>query len=197
MRPVSASEERGLSVAECRYGLLRGVVSVGDIAEVRLARSVPEGHQRENHEITGAGVWRKSGYATWTLLYACVDKDDQEFWVDYGHSSRGQADRVPESMATALGSSLKLICLRGMELWVGPGRDGKIEVRSCFAHLGTEYRLKVTDPLVCNVMKSKPSGYYPWGMAMLCISITESLHGFVYRIVASIITPRRCERFQP
>lgn len=197
LRPVSVREGRGLSDAEIRYGLLRGTVSVGDIADVRLVRPVPEGHQCENHEIAGTGVWRKSGCTTWTLLYACVDRDDPDFWVDYGHSSRGHADRIPDSMVPALGSSLKLICLRSLDLWVGPGRDGRKEVRACFTHLGMTCRLKVTDPVVCGVMVSKSSGYYPWGMAMLCISITEPLHGFVYRIVASIITPRRCESFRP
>jgi hypothetical protein len=172
-------------------------VAVGDIADVRLARSAPEGHQRENHEIAGANVWRKSDCVTWTLLHACVDTDNPDFWVDHGSSSRGTADRVPVSAASGLGASLQLIYLRRMDLLVGKGRDGiGKEVRASFTHMEVEYRLKVTDPLVCEVMRSRPFGHYPWGMALLCISVTEPLHGFVYRIVASIITPSRCEGFR-
>lgn len=197
IRPVSRREGRGLSLAELRYGALGGTVSVGDIADVQLARAVPEGHQQENHEIAGIGSWQKSGCATWTLLYASQDVDSPAFWTDYGSSSRGLADRVPMSVAPALGASLQLIYLRNMELLVRPSRDGRRkDVRVCFTHLGQEFVLKVTDPVVCEEMASTSFGHYPRGMAMLCISTTEPLDGFVYRIAASIITPRTCESFR-
>lgn len=198
MRPVSARDGRELSAAECRYGLLRGAVSVGDIADVQLARPVPEGHQVENHEIAVAGGWRKSGCATWTLLYASQDEDCADFWIDRGSSSRGLADRVPVSMALALGASLQLIYLSRMELLVRTGFNGVgKEIRACFTHLGKQFMLKVTDPLISDSMKTRPPGRYPLGMVLLCISISEPFQGFVYRLVATIITPRRCENFRP
>jgi hypothetical protein len=197
VRPVSVREGRELSPAECRYGLLRGEVSVGDIVDVQLAKPVPNGHQVENHEIACTGAWRKAGCATWTLLYACQDVDCQEFWADRGRSSRGMADRVPVSVSTTLGASLQWIYLPHMELLVRAGFSGVgKEVRACFVHLGQEYRLKVTDPEVCNATKANPPGRYPVGMALLCVSISEPYDGFVYRLVATIITPRRCESFR-
>lgn len=197
LRPVSVREGRELSVAECRYGLLGGAVSVGDIADVQLARAVPDGHQVENHEISASGGWRKSGCATWTLLYSSQDEDCADFWADRGSSSRGLADRVPVSMASALGASLQLIYLRRMELLVRTGFNGVgKEVRACFSHFGMEYNLKVTDPVVCEAMKSRPPGRYPVGIVLLCISVSEPFQGFVYRLVATVITPRRCESFR-
>jgi len=196
LRPVSVREGRELSVAECRYGLLRGAVSVGDIAAVELARPSPQGHQVENHEIAGAGGWQKSGCASWTLLYASQDADCADFWINRGGSSRGVADRVPVSMASDLGASLQLIYLRRMELLVRTGFNGGKEVRACFSHLGTEYNLKVTDPVICEDMKNKQPGTYPEGMVLLCISVSEPFQGFVYRLVATVITPRRCEKFR-
>jgi hypothetical protein len=196
LRPVSGREGRELSVAECRYGLLRGEVAVGDIADVELARPVPQGHQLENHEIVGAGGWRKLGCASWTLLYASQDADSADFWIDRGSSSRGVADRVPVSIASDLGASLQLIYLRRTELLVRAGFTGGKEVRACFSHLGMEYNLKVTDPVICVYMKNKQLGMYPMGMAFLCVSVSEPFQGFVYRLVATIITPRRCESFR-
>lgn len=198
VRPVSMREGRELSRAECRYGPLRGEVAVGDIADVQLVRSAPGNHQPENHEIAGRGGWRKIGRATWTLLYACQDVDSPSFWADFGSSSRGLADRIPMAVAPTLGASLQLIHLRNLELLVRAGFNGVgREIRARFIHLGREYVLKVTDPVICDFMKKRPFGVYPIGMALLCISITEPWDGFVYRLVATIITPRRCERFRP
>lgn len=198
LRPVSVREGRELSAAECRYGLLRGTVTVGDIADVELARPVPHAHQVENHEIAATGGWRKFGCASWTLLYACQDADYADFWIDHGSSSRGVADRVPISLAPDLSASLQLIYLRRLELLVRTGFNGVgKEVRACFTHLGMEYNLKVTDPVICESMKNKQPGTYPEGMVLLCISVSEPFQGFVYRLVATIITPRRCESFRP
>lgn len=197
VRPVSAREGGELSPAECRYGMLRGSVAVGDIADVQLARPARQGHQLENHEIEGAGVWRKTGCATWTLLYACQDEDCPDFWVNRGSSGRGLADRVPMSMAPEFSASLQLIYLPRMDLLVGTGFDGVgKEIRACFSHLGQEYRLKVTDPAICDEMKAKPVGRYPVGMVLLCISISQPYKGHLYRLVATVITPRRCESFR-
>jgi len=196
VRPVSAREGRELSQTECSYGLLRGSVAVGDIADVQLARPARQGHQVENHEIAGADVWQKTGCATWTLLYACQDEDCPDFWINRGSSSRGLADRVPVYMASDFNASLQMIYLPRMEFLVGTGFNGGKEVRACFSHLGQEYRLKVTDPWVCKGMKAKPVGHYPVGMALLCISISEPFDGHLYRLVATVITPRGCESFR-
>lgn len=197
LRPVSMRDGRELSPAECRYGLLRGEVAVGDITEVNLARPVPQGHQLENHEIAGTGGWRKWGCASWTLLYASQDADCADFWVDCGSSSRGVADRIPVAMASALGASLQLIYVRRMELLVQTGFNGGQEIRACFTHRGAEYNLKVTDPVVCEQMRSAKPGKYPEGIALLCISVSEPFQGYVYRLVATVITSRRCENFRP
>ena len=50
--------------------------------------------------------------------------------------------------------------------------------------------------LTVDEMKTRALGQYPVGMALLCISVSEPFQGFVYRLVATIITPRRCESFR-
>lgn len=196
IRPVSVREGRELSAAEQRYSFLRSV-SVGDICEVDLARPAPMGCQKENHEIAGRGGWRKLEHATWTLLYACQDVHSPPFWIDMGSSTRGIADRVPIAESPRLGASLQLIHVPRLELRVQTGYDrAKKEVRASFAYEGQEYVLKVTDPVICGVMKKMSYGTYPFGMALLCVSVSEPYKGFVYRLVATLITPRRCESFR-
>jgi hypothetical protein len=195
LRPVSARESHELSPRECRYGFRLGDVSVGDIADVRLCKACALSHQPENHAIDGARAWEKVGRATWTTAFAAQDDIDTEFWRDYGSSGRGCSDSIPKESVTRLVRSLQLIYLSRLELLVQKRYtyNDKVAIRARFRIANREYVLKVTDPVVVAAYQNQPLGTYPIGMALLCVSVSELFKGFAYRLVASIITPRRFE----
>lgn len=196
IRPVSARQGRGLERREYRYGRFGGEIRVGDIARVSLANPAPLPHQPENHLIDGNGRWERIGFVTWTMLLASEDQHAPSFWRDHGSSGGGCADRVPELVAVSMKSSLQLVLVPRLDLLAQVNcyaMNGRV-VRARFEYAGSEYILKVTDPLVCDFINRLKPGVYPWQMALICVSVTEPLDGFVYRVVASIITPKRIER---
>jgi type 1 glutamine amidotransferase len=66
-------------------------------------------------------------------------------------------------------------------------------VRATFTYNETKYKLSVTDPVILTEFLSKSDGDYHYGEAALCVSLAEVWKEFSYRVVASVITPKRCE----
>jgi hypothetical protein len=56
------------------------------------------------------------------------------------------------------------------------------------------YLLAVTDPHVETVYMTKPDGDYPIGSAILCLSLSEPIHGFAFKLIATVITKDRLGR---
>jgi hypothetical protein len=56
------------------------------------------------------------------------------------------------------------------------------------------YLLAVTDPHVETVYMAKPDGEHPIGSAILCLSLSEPIHGFAFKLIATVITKDRVGR---
>jgi hypothetical protein len=199
IRPISVRAGHGVGDHE-RFYPDRTPVQVLDIAHVSLARHTPSHHQPENFVLDGNGKWRRCGVATWTQLYQSSDPHDEPFWRDYGSTMGGHADKMSPADALAIGSSLKLIMVRQLQISVRTehgynGNPPKKKVRARFAYEGTDYVLTVTDPVIDEIYRAYDDGRYSIGIAFLCVSLSEVFDrtGDIYRLVAAIITPRRCE----
>lgn len=190
IRPISRSPTHEISLTERRYkdGTSAEVL---DIIEVPLVRGVPAAHQTENHLIA-ARSWRKIGEATWTQIQRGIDALQGSLWLD-GHSTQhGTNDKVPEAMLPTLEDSLRLVKVANLRLLVEfepgfQGRPGKRKVRASFQLEGTRYRLAVTDPVFEAKYLAKPDGAYNLGPATLCLSLSEPMFGFAFKLVATIL----------
>ena len=114
------------------------------------------------------------------------------------HTYHGVNDRVPEKQADTLTDSLRLIHVNEVTLQVHvPGAsfgNPKRVVGARFQHAGTEYALRVTDPVLELNYLAQPDGDYTLGEAFLTVSLGETYDGYAYKLVAAIIERARIER---
>ncbi len=57
-----------------------------------------------------------------------------------------------------------------------------------FEHLGTQYGLWATDPLIERTYLAKQDGTYRLGESYLTVSLGEPHDGYCYKLVAAIIS---------
>jgi hypothetical protein len=100
-------------------------------------------------------------------------------------------DRISQEEAYALHNSLLFIKPDSIRIHVeiNPWTNKK-QTRGDFVYQGTNYNLKVTDPVACSIFQSKESGVYPLEEVYLCVSLTEPWENDnnCYKLVAAIIT---------
>lgn len=197
LRPVSDRHSHEVSEEERRYesGTKAQLL---DIVSVPLDRASPSGHQIENHVIDAQYYWTKEGVATWAQVQTAADPYDQAFWSNSQSTYHGCNDKVAEADVSQTGSSLKLILVPALELHVRledgyGGSQGRRRVRAQFNLNGIYYLLSVTDPEVEETCLTSGEGCYVLGEAALCISLAEVWNGFAFRVVASVLTPERCQ----
>lgn len=194
IRPVSPSRGEGVRPAQMRYADGTELVLL-DIARVPLIGPQPDGYQSENHLLDVKSPWQYEGRASWTAIFQAQDSPGGDFWDDHGDTRYGLRDKVPAVATFSLGTSLRLIYVRNIQLLVRRELHKlyKLKVRAEFDFDGGRYRLAVTDPVIEKYCLDHGPGVYTREIAMLCISISESFNGSAYRLVASVITPQRCE----
>lgn len=158
-----------------------------DVMDVPLISHSPFAFQTENWLLDPTIYWEKQGVLDWDGL-APLLHDERELWVN-GHSSyNGENDRVPELTATSLTDSLRLIRVDSAVLRVMENDfNGRREVRAGFDHAGSEYWLKVTDPVIERSAKQRDNGDYALGESALTISLGETFQGYAYKLVAAVI----------
>jgi hypothetical protein len=69
-------------------------------------------------------------------------------------------------------------------------------VRAQFEVADESYLLSVTDPEIEEQYLQTGLGTYELVDAALCVSLAEEWNGFAFRVVASIITSKRCKRMK-
>lgn len=196
IRPVSARPGHEVLAAEMRYEDHTSL-KVLDIAEVALSGLSPLPHQPENHVLAAGVLWNRMDRASWTTIYQAQDLHDEAFWSGGGDSGHGILDRISLQKAEEIGSSLKLIHARDL-LWhvqLEPGfedRPAARKVRIEFNYMDRIYLLSVTDPVAKEAILARNDGVHTCREAMVCISLSEALSGYVYRLAATVITPARC-----
>lgn len=189
IRPVSARDGHGVSFTE-RELSDGGDPAPLDILEIPLLTAQPKDHQTENWLLDPTGWWSKMGEWHWDDL---VDLKDTpaDLWGTGDSSGKGTNDRVAESAATSLTSSLALVRVRSLELHVLDGgfQQVKREVRAIFRYRRATYDLKVTDPTYRDEYLSRGDGYYRLGACYLTVSLAEPFYGFCYKVIAAILEP--------
>ena len=197
VRPVSARPTHEVSEEERRYEG-GSKAQLLDIISVPLRQASPSRHQVENHKLDEQYYWKKEGTATWTQVKAAVDPYDARFWGNSQSTYHGLNDKVPEVAVDAIGSSLKLILVTDLVISVSrengyEGNPSRRRVRAKFTFSDTKYWMSITDPETEEEFLTQGDEEYQIGEAALCISLAEVWNGFAFRVVASVITPNRCE----
>lgn len=191
IRPVSSREHQEVSEDERQYQDGRDP-RVLDVIDVPLLRSVPKTFQQENWLLDPRYYWAKVGQVTWDGLSAYTDPVDT-LWVNGFSTFHGLHDRMPLATAETLTSSLVLIPVDRLTLVVfPPGQafgDAKRRVQARFRYAGTDYRIRVTDPVYERAFLAQPDGEYDLGECYLTVSLGEPWEGYCYKLVAAIVEP--------
>jgi len=196
IRPVSARPTQEISEEERRYqdGTDPKVL---EIISITMARAQPHHHQQENHVIDDGYYWTKSGTVSWSRLQAAVEVAAGPLWLNGYSSSYGHNDRVPESQAHGLSRSLYLVRPDNLTLVVASeGGDfgaPRRRVRATFDLSGQSYCVVVTDPWMERQALAGRDGEQTLDDALLCVSLGEAFHDFVYKLAAAVITPQRAD----
>ena len=199
IRPVSSRSSKEISEEERRYENGRRA-QIFDIIDIPLKHPEPHYHQTENYRIDEEYYWVRRGRVNWKQIQSLVDQYDQNFWTRGENTLHGHNDKIPESQAHLMQSSLKLIIPNQLKLHVFSepgfeGRPSRKRVRAKFQYHDLEYELSVTDPEIEEMYLAKSEQYYSIPDALLCISLAEVWNGYAFRLAASIITPDRCEGY--
>ncbi len=190
IRPVSAREHEEVSEKEREYedGSDPRLL---DIIDVPLIEPRPKTFQQENWLLDDQRYWVRAGRLSWNDLAGLEDRRDA-LWINGHNTGSGLNDRIPLEEATPLRSSLRLLRVPKIELRVfAPGEafgNRKRRVQGHFEHLGTQYGLWATDPLIERTYLAKQDGTYRLGESYLTVSLGEPHDGYCYKLVAAIIS---------
>ena len=168
-----------------------------DILEIPCVEPVPQGHQPENVLIDARFFWQRQNPVNWQALHQMLD-EPASLWTNGFSTRQGHNNRIPKSLLDSQQGSLRLIALDQVVLQAGPRApkfgDMKQVVRASFNYLGDRYCLDVTDPVIESYFLKAGSVEHALDTTLACISLTEPWEGYVYKLVASIITPKRAAR---
>lgn len=198
IRLVSGQESGKLSVDMVRYR--NGAeVRVCDVIGVPIVRRVRHAFQKENFLIATGETWKFLGRIGWNEVLSLAEDGLSSPVLEHDKGAGGTR-RVSLERARKLSQSLCLVRVGEVRLRIGASEsadhEGRAKLRARFGIGSKRYDLSVTDPQVENMLVTRGEGRWKVHDAVLCISLTEPLDGFCYRVVASIITKRRCDAEQ-
>ena len=161
-----------------------------DVIDIPLLNAQPDGCQQENWLLDPRYYWTRVGRLRKSNLDRLLDPV-QLLWVDGASTSNGENDKVLDSKASTLRSSLRFIRVDSLVLSVfAPGAgygNRKRRVQGQFQYAGKSYKLWVTDPAVERPYLKKGDGEYGFGPCFMTISIGEPYKGARYKLIAAII----------
>jgi len=192
IRPVSTRPTAEVSFTEYRYENGQSPQLL-DIIDVPLLKSVPHGHQTENHIIDAKQLWVKKGVVAWEDLEHFRDRPES-IWINSDHTGQGHYDCMSQAEAATLDHSLLLIKKTNFTVEVGTNLfNGKRIYRGKFNYKGVYHNFSITDPLVRDRFGSKQEGDYALKDVYLCLSLTEPFEkdGRCHKLVAAIISNQR------
>jgi hypothetical protein len=193
LRPVSPRPTHEISELDmlCPDGETAKLL---DILEIPCVKPVPQGHQPENVLIDARFFWQRHNRINWQALNQMLDKP-APLWTNGFSTRQGHNNRIPESLLDSRQGSLRLIALDRVLLHAGPKApkfgDMKQVVRASFDYQGDHYCLDVTDPVIESYFLKTGAIEHALDTTLACISLTETWEGYVYKLVASIITSKR------
>jgi hypothetical protein len=196
VRPVSDRPSEEVSEHERQYQD-GSDPQILDVIDIPLKHPAPKTYQSENWLLDPDHYWVRVGHAKWKDLERLAD-DPELLWLNTSGTYAGLNDRVAESDASELDSSLYLLHIERLKVRVfAPGAafdNLKRRVQADFKHRGVSYKLWVTDPLVERKYLAKDDGEYEIGECFLTVSLGEPHKGDCYKLVAAVITPERAKR---
>ena len=191
VRPVSNRETEEVSEYERQYAD-GSDPRVLDIIDIPLIGARPKNYQRENWLLDPNMYWGKVDRASVESLNRITDAV-APLWVNGSNTYNGLNDRMPVVTASALQDSLRLIKVDTITILVHqPGLafdNPKRRVQGRFSYAGTDYRLRVTDPIIERGFLQKENGEYPLGEMFLTVSLGEPYNGYCYKLIAAVIAP--------
>ena len=157
-----------------------------DIIEVSLVIPYPHYHHSENWLLAPNSRLTCKGQLDCSDLDDLKD-DPKDLW-----GNDLPVDRVPLDRIRNCSSSLYLILVQDMVLYVKEKNNGEKQVRGKFTYHKTIYDLGVTDPKIEDFYKGKPNGKYPIGECYVIASLAENpFRKSYYKLIAAIIIPKR------
>ncbi len=187
VRPVSPRPSGELTLKDRCY-TDGGDPAVLDIIEVPLIRPRPHRYQTENHVIDETLRWKKVGALPWRELGRLVD-DLPRLWIN---GEGPHYHRMPMDAAAALQSSLALIHVDNLVVHMNTAVDdygkSRKRYRASFTYRALDYRFSATDPTFDGTLGTRKDGDHPIGDAYLCLSLSEEYKGYVYKLVATVVT---------
>lgn len=193
LRPVAAYNVDEGAIPPITSRLQDGTQpQVLDIIEIPFARAVPHGCQVENHLVNG-GAWLKTGRIAWTQLEGMVETP-WSLWGQGNSSRNGLNDRLSLAEAARHRSSLHLVRPANLRVVVrttgAEFNNPKKGMRALFNLRGIEYSLKVTDPRYTDrIRQCDEDVEYALDGGILCVSISEPLENYHYKLIATIFMP--------
>lgn len=163
-----------------------------DVIQVPLERAVPHSCQVENHLVNG-GTWQKTGRLAWAQLEGMVETP-VSLWGQGNSSGNGLNDRLSLAEAARHQSSLHLIRPANLRIVVTTtGAEFNKPKKGMRAHFNLgriEYSLKVTDPRYTDhIRQYREDVEYALEGGILCVSISEPLGAYHYKLIATIFMP--------
>jgi hypothetical protein len=195
IRPVSERTTHEMSDGDRLYKD-RTLADVFDIVEIAFREPAPIRHQSENHLIASDKYWQKQGTATWKQIQEALDEVSGPLWLNGSSTYHGLYDKVKVSALDDISDSLKLVKVNDLAINVEhepgwQGAPGRRRVRGSFTLNGESYKLVVTDPTIESEYLAKSIGDYALGSAILCVSLSEPMHDFAFKLIATVITKAR------
>ena len=187
IRPVSDRDSQEVSEEERQYEN-GSDPRVLDVIDVPVLNAQPEDYQQENWLLDPECYWTKIRSVTMNELTQFTDPV-APLWINEHSSGNGMNDRIPIHDARSLNHSLRLIKVDGLELYVSRPGNYRRSVQGRFRYDGTDYWLRVTDPICKREYLQKPNGNYPIGESFLTVSLGEPFQGDAYKLIAAIIEP--------
>lgn len=199
IRPVSAREHGEISNNERKYTDGNFATTL-DIISIPTKNHSPHRYQTENYLIDDNSSWGKVGAANWENVESCVDQLDGPLWRNGESTHHGENDKINLFFANELATSLTLI--RPEDFVIEVRTENKFNlrtreydgpptrlVRTVFKFDNISYDIQLTDVAVKQKYLRKKDGEYSIDEVVLCISLGEPFHGYVYKLVAAVITP--------
>lgn len=189
VRPVSARSTEEVSEQERAYAN-GSDPQVLDVVDVPLIEPKPKTFQSENWLLDPHKYWVRRGRLSYEQLLPAVEAPPT-LWVNGFKTYSGMNDRVPESEADRLDTSLYLLRLDSISFDVfAPGlafRNPKRRAHAVFTHEGNPHALWVTDPALERNYLAKDDGRYDEGPCLVTVSLGERDKGYCYKLVAAVI----------
>jgi hypothetical protein len=198
IRPISGRPTHEISELEMLYPDGQ-TVKLFEVLEIPCEKPAPQGHQPENVLIDPRFFWQRQDQVDWQMLNQMLD-EPSPLWINGFSTHQGHNNRIPEHLLDFTQGSLRFIALDRVSLHTDlkNRKSGNIKqvVRASFDYLGDHYCLDVTDPVIESYFLRAGKNEHLLESALACISLTEPWEGYVYKLAASLITPKRVARHE-